>query len=224
MNESREITEAFNDMKEYMKKQASLIILSAGIGAGKSTILMALYQYLKENNLFKNEIIISGSIFNNYYSKNGIKKYKQFGELSLEILKKIIKYQQDTKQKERLLLVIDDAICCSNPKDEEVIKMISILRHLNISVVIAIQAIKKLPPIFRSNCDFAFIGRTNGHANASIVYDELMPSIYKKNDFLMKFDEMTTNFKFVFINNRVQEKTKRVYSVKCDMKKHKIKD
>ena len=83
----------------------------------------------------------------------------------------------------------------------EFIKLVTTLRHYNISVICVSQHIKAIAPILRSNSDFSCIYKLNGNEAIKIIIKELINGNEDIKKLLEEWDKCTNNYKFVCVDN-----------------------
>ena len=210
---------------KILGKIAPFLCLVCGrIRQGKTCNVIALYNYLKKHNKFDKEIIVSGSIHKGVWTKNGAKKYAQFEKLSSEQMKALIEHQKKKKKSERILLILDDVLASTDTRDKEMISMISILRHLNISIVIVSQKIRGIDPIIRSNADLVILHKQSGQSNLETIYNEVLTADVPRREFYNYFNSATDEHRAIVINNTATNHEEKIFIIKCDLEKNNVKD
>ena len=221
---NNDVKNMFNILKKVYDHIPFLILICGGINQGKSVCLLSIIKYNDIAKKFHEILIFSSTIHTGIYTKNGIKNVNQFDEIDSQKLLKIKEYQikQGNKRK-NILLVIDDALATLNKKDiPEFIKLLSTLRHFNISIVFVSQSIKGIPVLLRTNSYFHFIYRMIGRKNMDILFEELSQGENKK-EFIDKFLKKCENHNAIFIDNYYKSLDDRISCFKVHPDKLKIK-
>lgn len=210
---------------EILAKTAPFLCLVSGrIRQGKSVNVLGLYIYLKKHKIFDQEVVVSGSIHKGVWSRNGASKKAQFEKLTTEQMKAVIEYQKKKGKKNRLLLILDDVLASTDTRNKEFVGLISILRHLNISIVVVSQKIRAIDPIIRSNADVVVLHKQAGQANLNTIYEEVLTADIKRRDFYDYFNEATDDYQAIVVDNTSTQHQDKFFIVKCDVKKHGIKE
>ena len=203
INHDKNSVEVFETM---LKPENSLYIISGKIGTGKSVFLMAYLNYIKRfhKNKYKEKIIVSSTIFNGFFSKNGIPNVEQHETITIEqieILKEMQKKQPENKRKP-ILLVLDDVFANNgiNLRSKGVEQLISVLRHYKISVIFVLQQIHMVGPKIRCNAYGYILFDTIGSDNIKSIYQCLSTGDNLKeftSNFLLKLKDHGG----LFVNN-----------------------
>ena len=203
INYDKNSVEVFETM---LKPENSLYIISGKIGTGKSVFLMAYLNYIKRfhKNKYKEKIIVSSTIFNGFFSKNGIPNVEQHETITIEqieILKEMQKKQPENKRKP-ILLVLDDVFANNgiNLRSKGVEQLISVLRHYKISVIFVLQQIHMVGPKIRCNAHGYILFDTIGSDNIKSIYQCLSTGDNLKeftSNFLLKLKDHGG----LFVNN-----------------------
>ena len=180
----------------------SLYIVTSAIGQGKSIFTMSYINYLKKIHKKKYDkiIIISPTIFNGYYTKNGIPKADQYDDISIEQLKIIQEYQKKHPNK-KLLLVMDDIFSSNlSLKSDELDKIIATMRHYGISILFILQNIYMISRKIRSNSHGLIIFSISGHQNLKALHDAISCGESFR-EFSKNFYQNVKDHKGLFINS-----------------------
>ena len=210
---------------KILSKIAPFLCLVCGrIRQGKTCNVIALYRYLKAHNKFDMEIIVSGSIHKGVWTKNKAPKHAQYEKLNSKQIGALIDYQKKKNAKSKILLILDDVLASTDTRDKEMVGMISILRHLNISIVIVSQKIRGVDPIIRSNADLVILHKQSGQANLNTIYEECLTADVPRREFYDYFNSATDEHKAVVINNTSTNHENKLFIIKCDLQKNEVKD
>ena len=121
-----------------------------------------------------------------------------------------------------ICLILDD--CLENidwTRDNNMTHFITNGRHMKLTIIIAVQALKKLPPTIRNNIDYAFVLRNNNYSEQKNIREELMGLFKEKREFEQTLKKYTDDYKCIVVDNMSQSnEIKDVYSwFKADLNK-----
>jgi len=181
------------------------ICLCGKTKSGKSLLLR--YLLIKERNKFnKKYLFCPTEKINNFY-EGIIKKENIFELFSDQWVKLLMKKLTDIRENKKdekiknILIIFDD--CCSDTnfhQSEEMKKLFTRGRHLNIAVCITTQYPYHIPPILRCNCDYMLVGQLNKQS-IELLKDEFLMGNIDSKEFLKMYYRCTGNYQFLIINN-----------------------
>lgn len=194
-------------IEKYKNPNYSSVIIVYGMkNSGKSTLI----HHLMNNYLFKlfdAIFLITGNEHNKeeYINHCGIEPKKIFSTLddpkTSIFLDNIIKFQNITNKSKRIMLIMDDIIDSSNKQhnNSKLDSIISNCRHYNISILIASQAVKKISPMIRKNCDVGFMFYTKSQNELEALEEDYFDPRIKKDAFNI-LHENTKNYNCVVVH------------------------
>lgn len=104
-----------------------------------------------------------------------------------------------------LLLVIDDCAYDKKlTKDEKFIREIFNGRHHNVTIFYSAQYLNFVPPFFRENADYIFVGKDLSRKNKQKLYDEFFSMFDSVKDFSYVMTECTKNYGFIVCDRLIQ--------------------
>jgi hypothetical protein len=181
------------------------ICLTAKTKSGKSLLLR--YLLLQDRKKFdKIFCFCPTEKLNNFY-EGIIKKENIFDRFSEQWIKLLMNKLTDIRQNKKdekiknILIIFDD--CCSDTnfhQSEEMKKLFTRGRHLNIAVCITTQYPYHIPPILRCNCDYMLVGQLNKQS-IELLKDEFLMGNIDSKEFLKMYYRCTGNYQFLIINN-----------------------
>ena len=174
----------FDDLNEFDKdvclKTNTSREITIGIigkrGSGKTTAIIDIVNYLKQNNRFDDCSVFSGSHQSNqiYKNKLGIDCHDKLNDDILEAiiqtqLKKITEFNQKIP---KMLLILDDVLHQINTsKSKPLLELFFNSYHYGITLIFAIQFPLKFIPEIRTNIDVVLLGRDDCISNSKRLYD-----------------------------------------------------
>jgi len=114
-------------------------------------------------------------------------------------------------------MIFDDILAGDNARGKALVKLITVLRHYNISILVISQSVKKIDPVMRQNADFIATYRIIGDENIRILFKETSMG-EKMDDWLNKYLNTTQDNNCLFINNGENDLEKRCMPYKVDLK------
>jgi hypothetical protein len=192
-------------MQNFTLKNTKIVITSK-TKSGKSELLRFLL--MNDNtNFYKTYLFCPTEKINSFY-KDLIPDENVFEEFEEDWLNKLIQKMtskngsnKQPHEKKDVLIIFDD---CSSDADFTHSKALKRLftrgRHLNISVIMTSQYIYQIPPVCRSNVDYAIVGQMNFQSLELLTSEYLLGTITKK-EFIDMYHRCTSNYQFLVINN-----------------------
>ena len=126
------------------------------------------------------------------------------------------------KDKKHVLIILDDiaadpssALHTSNNFK----KLCTMGRHCGIALIVTSQYVNLVPPTFRTNVDYAFVGQLN-NKSVELMADEYCCNISKK-DFIKMYENSTQNYYFLMYDNRNKKSNK---DINCIYSKIRVPD
>lgn len=194
-----------NEKSIVKGKKPFLLTIFGKPGEGKS----ALAQYVVYEKFQQKAIdycmIISNSSFNDdwkFVPKKAIKKM-----WTPELAKQIADFQSK-KGRGHLLVVLEDPVGSFPWDDKQVLQMIIMHRHLNISWIINVQYVNKLPPIYRECATYAAIFRQQTDRAREALYLSYGGDFKDKKEFYDLLQKSTGNYYFLFYESPFQRWSK----------------
>jgi len=181
-------------------------------GSGKSTLIEEIIYYLK----VPTAIVMSGTeISNSFYSKH-IHPLFIYDEYRADKIQAIISAQtkKATEMQHRYpdkkftdfpehgILIIMDDLAYDNKmmKDPGMKQLFFNGRHLNITLIMSFQYLVAIPPAFRTNIDFLFVGRDITKEYMEKLYKLFFGIFEKFAEFRMVFIKATTDYGYLVLN------------------------
>ena len=191
------------------------------IRSGKSRFVGGFVSYAQQNKTYERIMVVSPTIHTGFWSKLGIKKNNQIEDISEDKLLELQEYRKNQKNRKEWLMIFDDILAGNNARSKGLVKLVSVLRHFNISCLIICQNCKKIDPVFRTNADFVATYRIIGDENLKILFRETSMG-ENMNEWIDKYLESTTDNHCLFINNNENDLQKRCVKYKTDLKYWKV--
>jgi len=183
-------------MNKLELHKSQLIYIIGRPGSGKSYLSHYLISLLLNNYKYHYGFIFSPTSYDENYNKILPEQFI-LNVYDERILKKIIKLQIDNLKNNRnikIFILLDDCQGTINFKSKLWIKLMSLHRHYNITLIFISQYIKYMPVLLRDICNIAFIFKLDSFFSYEGVYNVFGSSFKSINDFKL------------FINNNIIEK------------------
>lgn len=212
-----------NSIKPPFENSSFFYIICGQPGSGKTSFLINLLKQHKnpKNNIYYkvfDKILLvmpsnsRASIQNNIF--NTLPPEQIFDEIDINLFEsiKVIKELFDENKEEakikkkkyttqHQLLILDDIT--AQLKNNDVEKMLVELalnrRHLNLSIILLVQVLNKIPKSVRSNCTSLIFFNTKAKAQLQIIHEEFILLDKKSFENLIKFC-FDKQHNFIFIN------------------------
>ena len=224
------------ELKQYTKSQTFLfdrmLAMSPGLTTivgkprqGKTIFCACFVKYAMEKKHYDKVWVVSPSIHTGFWTRNGIKKDSQVETLGPEAMEKLIKMQKEAKKRPSILLVLDDILASDlSSKDSHLLtKMVSIMRHLNITPVVISQTVTRIPMILRNSADFFVAYRQVGHKAMETLFENISMGEIDRKDFYTQFVEDTQDHCCIVLDNTTDDISKRYHRFKADPAFFKVK-
>lgn len=194
------------------------ILIIGKRGSGKSTLINDLiFRFGKKTPLMM--AISKSEMTNETYSKilpNSLvydmpdpALFKKINDRQEEYTRKINKKVPGFDQtKESQLIVMDDCIETSRDdwtKDSTLGNFFTQGRHKKLILIVAIHAVKSIPPTLRNNADYVFIFKTSTAAEKDKLKSEYIDVFSNKRDFNDVFSRYTDDYKCIVVDNMTKD-------------------
>ena len=177
----------------------SLNILCASQGSGKSHCIRYIFYTMRKK--FDWGIVITNTYFDNEYDFIPQKYiHPTFNE---HIIKNLLNIQKQTDCKRNAFLILDD--CVFDPKmwtSSTMKRLMTQLRHYNITVFCATQYCNVIPILYRSNAFTCFIFCSDTMQSTRALYESYGQSFESFNAFKNYVQKHTGDYKFIFHDRR----------------------
>lgn len=200
------------DMNKLVEKPNQNIVIIGKKNTGKSTLIKNILFYLKDK--LPIVIAMSGSeSLNNFYKKLipdmfvysdiNISKFTHISDRQNKFIEHVNHGTESfTGLNDNIGLILDDCIADTTwTKDESMNHFVTNGRHMKLTLIVAVQAIKSLPPIIRGNIDYIFILRCNSTNERRKYRDDFLGLFNSKKQFDYTFEKYTDNYKAFVIDN-----------------------
>lgn len=125
----------------------------------------------------------------------------------------------------RVLIILDDVIANRDfLNSPEALKMFSLLRHYQVSIIVLMQSYNKLPRALRINSN-ATIVFPSTQSEVEVLLDEITPSGLSKKQFTKVIEYCTDGrYDFLYINNHAEpdKRIRKNFDEVIDIKKYKV--
>lgn len=199
-------------MSKLIKNPGANVVIVGKKNTGKSTLIKDILAHVAD--IFPIVIAMSGSeSTNNFYKKMlpdifvwhsiNSAKFAWIHQRQAEFGDKVRKGEKSfQKLMTGIGLILDDCIANVDwAKDDHLTWFVTNGRHLPIILMIAVQSFKKLPPVIRTNIDYAFILMCNNFTERKKIREELMGMVESKAEFDGIFNKYTDNYKCIVVDN-----------------------
>jgi len=184
------------DEKSIVKgKKPFLMTIFGKPGEGKSALAQYVVYEKFQQKAIDYVMVISNSSFNDdwkFLPKKAIKKL-----WTPELAKQIVDFQSK-KGRGHLLVVLEDPVGSFPWEEKQVIQMIIMHRHLNISWIINVQYVNKLPPIYRECATYVAIFRQQMDRAKEALFLSYGGDFTNKKEFYDLLQKSTGNYYFLF--------------------------
>ena len=189
--------------------------------SGKTTSIISILKNIIDNIDKVYVFSIAQDNKDRYHNELGI-PYKQmmngFDDANTEkFLRKLIQFQEITKNRTKVLLLFDDIIDAGNKLHGSGIldSLFANHRRYNISIFLSTQQPKKISPLLRQNVNYAFIHYTKNAGVRDILNSDYMSSM-KKTDFNDMFEKVTEKYNILVIEPLKHDDYIHVYNAKWE--------
>ena len=200
-----------------------ITILCARRNSGKSELLRSLVEDHKDE-FYRIFVICPTEKVNGFYEKAGIVAPENIRdswseEWATKLIDNMTKLSKTSKK--HVLLIMDDLVGDLNFRKSKTINtLFARSRHINISLIIAVQYLHTINPLQRNNADWVLVGQMNSHS-IEILCEEYIAKMSKK-EFIELYNRATKNYSFLLINNNSvkTDSLDELYQiVRCELKK-----
>jgi hypothetical protein len=181
------------------------IMMIGSTRSGKSTVLNYLMDnfFMPKENKFIN-ILMSNSLqaptYNEFREKKNVATSIMFRP---EIIKECYQINSNTKNHYKFNIILDDIV--DKKFDKELMKLLTIYRNSKLSTIICSQAVQIMNSIGRTNINHVFLFKLNSTEQIEkaikCYLGGFFPSSFKMVDKIRKYQEMTADHCFIYINN-----------------------
>ena len=204
----------------------SVFIVIGSIGRGKSCFVMSYLKYAMEKKVYDEIIVISSTIFNGFFTKNGISNKQQIEGITNESLLALRDYQRKQKNPKHILLTIDDSgdnTLDISHKNAIFTSFITTIRHYNISVILIVQHPTLLAKKIRGQATGLICFDITGQDNLKALYNTLSCG-ESFNQFTECFYEKCKDNGCLFVNSKKNSRDNdRIIPLKINIKEMGIK-
>lgn len=209
------------DFKNLSSGPISMII-SGRPGSGKTYMIECLIKSLSVNKKISSVIVYSSTAAFSI-AKNGtydfLPKECIFSDISN--LNAIIEHQKKSITKSKtigapILIIFDDMNNSTSFKQKEFITLVSMFRHLNISIVLSTQYINYIPSMHREQFFYAACFNLNTKNSLKACYETFGQVYDDENEFYELLRDYTREkHTFIFIDRNESDINKMYQSLKC---------
>jgi hypothetical protein len=181
------------------------IMMIGSTRSGKSTVLNYLMDnfFMPKENKFIN-ILMSNSLqaptYDQFRDKKNIATSIMFRP---EVIKECYQINSNTKNHYKFNIILDDIV--DKKFDKELMKLLTIYRNSKLSTIICSQAVQIMNSIGRTNINHVFLFKLNSTEQIEkaikCYLGGFFPSSFKMVDKIKKYQEMTADHCFIYINN-----------------------
>jgi hypothetical protein len=194
------------DEKSIVKgKKPFLMTIFGKPGEGKSALAQYVVYEKFQQKAIDYVMVISNSSYNDdwrFLPKKAIKKL-----WTAELATQITNFQKK-KGRGHLLVVLEDPVGSFPWEDKQVLQMIIMHRHLNMSWIINVQYVYKLPPIYRECATYVAIFKQQTDRSKEALYLSYGGDFGNKNEFYKLLQDSTGNYYFLFFEAPFQRWSK----------------
>jgi len=192
----------------------SVIVMIGRRGFGKTSIIR---EYIRLNKDIPAGIVISPTERSNQFFEKFIPRMLIYDEYDPKILDKFVKRQMRITEQykneikiygksdldPRSFIILDDCMYDKSwVNDINIRYLFCNGRHINATVIIALQFAMGIPPMFRTNIDFVFLLKENIVKNRQRLYEHYAGMFPTFEVFCQVMDQCTENYECLVINNK----------------------
>jgi len=185
----------------------SKVVVIGKPATGKSTVIRDIIKAHAHH--FPVAKVFSGTEENNHFYEEMFPSLNIFSEYSEEEMENFVKRQKlamrDNPENPRALLILDD--CSDDPKffaRPLFQKFYKNGRQWEMMFILALQYGMDIRPVIRTNIDYTFIAREPNEKNRKAIYENYATIVGSYQDFCDVMDQLTEDYHFLVINNRIQ--------------------
>jgi hypothetical protein len=194
-----------NEKSIVKGKKPFLMCIFGKPGEGKSALAQYVVYEKFQQKAVDYVMVISNSSFNDDWKWLPPKAIKKLW--TKELAEQITKFQSK-KGRGHLLVVLEDPVGSFPWDDKQVIQMIIMHRHLNISWIINVQYVNKLPPIYRECATYVAIFKQQTDRSKEALYLSYGGDFSNKKEFYELLNQSTGNYYFLFFEAPFQRWSK----------------
>jgi hypothetical protein len=194
-----------NEKSIVKGKKPFLMCIFGKPGEGKSALAQYVVYEKFQQKAVDYVMVISNSSFNDDWKWLPPKAIKKLW--TKELAQQITDFQTK-KGRGHLLVVLEDPVGSFPWEDKQVIQMIIMHRHLNISWIINVQYVYKLPPIYRECATYVAIFKQQTDRAKEALYLSYGGDFSSKQEFYKLLNESTGNYYFLFFEAPFQRWSK----------------
>jgi hypothetical protein len=181
------------------------IMMIGSTRSGKSTVLNYLMEnfFIPKENKFINVLMsnsLQAPVYDQFRDKKNIATSLLFRP---EIIKECYQINSHTKNHYKFNIILDDIV--DKKFDKELMKLLTIYRNSKLSTIICSQAVQIMNSIGRTNINHVFLFKLNSTEQIEkaikCYLGGFYPSSFKMVDKIKKYQEMTADHCFIYINN-----------------------
>ena len=199
-------------------KHPAIYCLYGKPASGKSNLIRYIIAHYQKKRLCDFVFVMSGSAFNQYYQSflpdNQVKNYS---DDVLERLLNLCAKKKENGQRFRVLLVLDDCIGSARWKSPIVMRMISNHRHYNITITIASQYPKAVPPNIRSNANLGFVFYARTKPELEALFESYGVGFMDNSKQFADLLKTLKDYECLVINSRERNFNKSFRKFKCPL-------
>jgi hypothetical protein len=199
------------DIQRIRDKTWVNILILGKRNSGKSVTVNDIVSNLAQ--LFPLVIAMSGSEKMNGFYKKILPEMLVYDDVYVNKIRDLISRQEKFIQKidsghakynncnPNAALILDDCIHNKEWTKDESARYLSYAgRHIKLTVIIASQELKALPPGMRANFDYVFISRMDSGDELDKIRKAFFACIRNKKDFDQIFNKYTDDYKFIVVD------------------------
>ena len=154
-------------------------------------------------------VVFSATNFNTKQLDIVDKKY-QFDSVKDSVLEQIIKIQEVNKSKSKnkigCFIIFDDVLGSVNFNSDVLTRLFSTCRHNNISIFLATQYLKSVPPLIRQNSDYVFLFQIKNLNTLRDFYDEWGSNFETFDEFKIYFKKSVNGYSCLLVDQKDNNK------------------
>lgn len=194
-----------NEKSIVKGKKPFLMCIFGKPGEGKSALAQYVVYEKFQQKAIDYVMVISNSSFNDDWKFLPPKAIKKVW--TPELAKQITEFQKKPGRG-HLLVVLEDPVGSFPWEDKQVIQMVITHRHLNISWIINVQYVNKLPPIYRECATYVAIFKQQMDRAKEALFLSYGGDFKDKKEFYELLQKSTGNYYFLFFEAPFQRWSK----------------
>jgi Poxvirus A32 protein len=189
----------------YNFKNHSNYLFIAKRNSGKTHLIKYLIHSFLDKKNFQWGVVFSATNFNTKQLDIVDKKF-QFDSVKESVLEQIIKIQEENKSKSKkkigCFIIFDDVLGSVNFKSDILTRLFSTCRHNNISIFLATQYLKSVPPLIRQNSDYVFLFQIKNLNTLRDFYDEWGSNFETFDEFKIYFRNTVVGYSCLLVDQK----------------------